>query len=396
MDQAPLRQDTIAASPYASLGEGLEAAEMARNRGDNLAALQIFAELREQFPEHPAPHLRPVAILSQLRRFDEAERLLAEGAARFPNEPGFAIERAWLAHRRGDRAEAIGRWEGVRSAMPEHHVGYTGGALTLRDAGRFAEAEALLEEAMKRFPDDLAPRADYAWVAQIARDWPEALRRWEEVRRRHPEEPVGFTAGAITLRELSRFDEADALLADAIARFPERPAPLVEYAWLASAQRDWLEAARRWALVRERFPDAGETYLRGAQAYSALWRYDEAEALLAEALNRFPQDSGIACEYAWLAYQRHELDEAARRFETVRRWFRCRDRLYRRCPGHARPVSSRRSRGDARRGASAVPGRSYPALRARAHPAVPSAAAGTRPRGGIAPHRAAACALPVF
>ena len=78
MDQAPLRQDTIAASPYASLGEGLEAAEMARNRGDNLAALQIFAELREQFPEHPAPHLRPVAILSQLRRFDEAERLLAD------------------------------------------------------------------------------------------------------------------------------------------------------------------------------------------------------------------------------------------------------------------------------------------------------------------------------
>jgi tetratricopeptide (TPR) repeat protein len=123
------------------------------------------------------------------------------------------------------------------------------------------------------------------------------------------------------LRELRRFDEADALLADAIARFPDRRAPLIEHAWLASARRDWPEAARRWALVRERFPDAGEAYLRGAQAASASWQHAEAEALLAAAMDRFPQDSGIACEHAWLAYQQHELDEAARRFETVRRRF---------------------------------------------------------------------------
>ena len=321
MDQALVPQDTIAAPRYLNLGEGLDAAEAARDRADNFAALKIFTELREQFPEHPAPFLRAAAVLSQLRRFDEAERLLAAGAASFPNEPGFTIERAWLAHRRGDHAEAVGRWEKVRRVIPGHHVGYTGGALTLRDAGRFAEAEALLVDAMERFPDDLAPRADHAWVAQIARDWPEALHRWAEVRQHHPEEPVGFTAGAIALRELRRFDEADALLAEAIARFPDRRAPLIEHAWLASARRDWPEAAHRWALVRERFPDASEAYLRGAQAASASWQHAEAEALLAAAMDRFPQDDSIACEHAWLAYQQHELDEAARRFETVRRRF---------------------------------------------------------------------------
>src|SRR5580700_6139242 len=94
--------------------------------------------------------------------------------------------------------------------------------------------------------------------------------------------------GAIALRELRRFDEADALLADAIARLPDRRAPLIEHAWLASARRDWPEAARRWALVRERFPDAGEAYLRGAQAASASWQHAEAEALLAAAMDRFP------------------------------------------------------------------------------------------------------------
>ena len=128
-------------------------------------------------------------------------------------------------------------------------------------------------------------------------------------------------AAAIALRELRRFDEAEALLVSAIARFPGERGPLTEHAWLAAARRDWPEAVRRWALVRERFPNVADSYLRGAQALSALWQHEEAEALLADATARFPQDSAMACDHAWLAYRRHELDEAARRFEAVRRRF---------------------------------------------------------------------------
>src|SRR3954471_11118859 len=195
MSETLLRQDTMSTPHYRSLGDGLEAAEAARNRGDDVAALAIFAQLREQFPEHSAPYLRAVSSLSQLRRFDEAEQLLAEGANRFPDDPGFAIERGWLAYRRGDFTTAIERWREIRHPIPEHHIGHTAGALALRDAGCLAEAEALLVEAISRFPLERGPLTEHAWLAASRRDWPEA------VRRRRPRSPEAHVVPAFRRRQ---------------------------------------------------------------------------------------------------------------------------------------------------------------------------------------------------
>ena len=150
--------DLVAPARHASVGEGLQAAEAARTRDDPAGALQILSELRAAFPEHPVPLLRAAALLSQLRRFDEAETLLTDGAARFPDDAGFAIERAWIAHRRGDFAEAASRFAGVRATVADHPVGFIGGAMALRDSGDFAGAETLLNEAIQRFPDQPGPR----------------------------------------------------------------------------------------------------------------------------------------------------------------------------------------------------------------------------------------------
>src|SRR5260370_3781868 len=123
-DGAMLEEGAVGTPTYATLHDGLAAAEDARNRDDSHAALCIFGDLRERFTEHPAPYLRAAAVLSRLHRFDEAEQLLATGAGAFPNDPGFAIERAWLAYRRGDLAVPTARGRSIRESPPDHHVGH--------------------------------------------------------------------------------------------------------------------------------------------------------------------------------------------------------------------------------------------------------------------------------
>lgn len=313
--------DIAAPQRYRLLGEGLDAAEAARSRGDLTAALQIVTGLREDFPGLPAPFQRGAAILSQLRRFDEAEALLADGAGQFPVDLGIAIERAWVAHRRGEFTDAARRFARIRIDLPDHPVGFTGGAMALRDSGDFAGADALLREAMEVFPDEPGPVLDYAWVAQIGRDWPEAAQRWQQVRERHGTYSVGYTAGAGALRELGRVEEAAALLEDAAARFPDEAAPVVERAWFAQHRRDWDGAVQRWDEVRRRFPGQIAAYQGGSQALRETGRLEEAEALLAAGIDLFPGDAGLWIDHAALASRRRDWAEAARRWQAVRMRF---------------------------------------------------------------------------
>ena len=94
----------------------------------------------------------------------------------------------------------------------------------LRQAGRFEEAEAVLREAVARFPDDVRLTSDFAVLAVQRRDWPAALERWQTVKGRFPDRASGFSGEALALREMRRFDEADALLRGAMDRFPDDPA----------------------------------------------------------------------------------------------------------------------------------------------------------------------------
>jgi len=304
-----------------SVEHGLEAAEVARARGDPAAALDILADVARSFPQHAVAPLRTIEILSQLGRLDEAEAALAEGAGRFPDEAGFAIQRARLAQLRGALDEAERLYARLRREIPTHSIGFTAAAGLLRDRGDFTGADALLREAMERFPAESGPVFEFAWVAHRKADWPEAERRWQAVRERFPDVSAGYTGVAHALRELGRFAQADALLVEAMERFPDDRAPRSNYAWVATVRRDWAQAAIRWRQVRERFPLEREGYLREGQALAALLRDEEAEAMLVEGMARLPKDAELAHEHAWIAYRRHDAATAAARFAELRERF---------------------------------------------------------------------------
>src|SRR5947209_267458 len=120
-------------------------------------------------------------------------------------------------------------------------------ARVARDSGDFAAADALLTEAIERFPAERNLVLEHAWVAHVRHDWPEAAKRWSRVRESHGSYAVGYSAGAAALRETGRFDEAEALLIGAISRFPDEAQPAIEFALVAHARRDWGVAIGRWA-----------------------------------------------------------------------------------------------------------------------------------------------------
>jgi tetratricopeptide (TPR) repeat protein len=292
-----------------------------RAKGDLAGALAIYSSLRAQQADLVAAYLGEAQVLSEMGRAEEAEPILIEAVARFPQELGPVIERARLAQQRGNLAESARRWTIVRTRAPHHVAGYTGSAAVHREQGRPDLAEALLRQATERFPDDPGVAIDYAWIAQRCGAWAEALGRWDAVAERFPQYSTGKTQGAVALRELHRYDEAEVRLREAMRQWPHERGPMVEYAWIPCARRDWPQALDRWEQVRDRFPETPESHLRVAMVLVDLWRFDDAERAFQAGMARFPDDSQFAIEHARLAFRHNKYDEALRHFTYVRERF---------------------------------------------------------------------------
>jgi tetratricopeptide (TPR) repeat protein len=244
---------------------------------------------------------------------ESRELAAAEALARSPNDPEHLFEFARAALARGDWEAAIRRWQIAEERFPGSWQSPQGAALALQGMGRLDDAEAVLQVAIERFPDEPEPLFDLARLAEVRGDWEEAIRRWRVARARFPERwqcPLGEALG---LRVLGRLDEAEAVLRAATQNFSDQSEPLFDYARVAEARGDWAEAIRRWRVAGERPP----CLLGEAACLRALGRLDDAEAVLTAAMERFPSEPGPLFDHAKIAEARGDWTEAVRRWRAV-------------------------------------------------------------------------------
>ncbi len=309
--------DTFPAEP-ALLGDFAAAAA---NRRDWPEAIRRWQQVRTRFPDRLVGFTNGAQALRQAERFDEAEALLLRAAEAFPNETAPATERAWLAFIRRDLAEAVRRWETVRSRFPALLSGYIDAVQPLRALQRIPEAEAVLIEAALRFPTHYAPAEQLASMALHRRDWARADRLFGILRDRFPQQ-IGSHGGSIlALRELRQFDAAEAVATAAVERFPHEAGLRIDQAWLAQSARDWNKAIDRWAAIRVLRPEFLDGYIQAARAMAASWRHDQAETLLVQAMRQFPRTGEPAAEHAWLALHLNRWGDAQARFAQLRERF---------------------------------------------------------------------------
>ncbi|HEX6443196.1 MAG TPA: tetratricopeptide repeat protein, partial [Stellaceae bacterium] len=296
----------------------LDFARIAEARRDWPRALERWSAVRDAFPDEGWGHVGSAVALRELRQPEAAESVLTEAVERFPAEPRLHIDRALLAHHRGDWHEAEARWAEVRARLPDQTIAIWHGAAALTRLQKYEEAEALLAEGRERFPNDLGIAMENASLATHRREWAEALRRWQSVRDEFPDNPRGYTGTAMVQRELGWLSEAEATLAEAAERFPRDLPAQIDYARLAEIRRERAEALRRWQAVRGAFPDEAAGYTGAAALLREDRRFEEAERLLAEAAMRFPNGARLDIDRALLAHHRRDWSEAARRWEQVR------------------------------------------------------------------------------
>lgn len=229
------------------------------------------------------------------------------------------IDRARRASSRRDWLEAGRCWDAVRACSPQHVPAYLGAAHALRESGRYDEAELVLAEAADRFPADEQVALTRAWLSNARRDWPTAIRRWEDVCTRFPENPWCYVGHANALREAGIADRVESLLNRAsetvLTATQQRgldtaAAHRVQFE-IAKARHDW-PAAREWAekIVASEVAPQANMLVALAQACWHLGDGEGADGAALRALSVDPASSDAVIVRAWVATERGDAETA--------------------------------------------------------------------------------------
>lgn len=221
---------------------------------------------------------------------------------------------------REDPAFAARTWQQL--ATLDRDVAITSGRAinVLIGLGLLDMAEEAITAAMVRFPFSATSAEHYATVAKYRGDLEQAAIRWGHVRERFPDSLRGYVDGGDCLKWLGRTDEADALLAAAVARAPDEYLAAAHYAGVAEHVKDWKTALHRWTLVRERFGNP-IGWVQSAACLREMGRDPEAEQLLFKADGLFAGNLAILTELAWIARRRKDWPETLERWHRVREAF---------------------------------------------------------------------------
>ena len=254
---------------YPTVGELAQLyAEAAQRRGQWEEANRRWENVRKRFPEIRSSYTFGSICLLELGRFDEAEKALEHGLRLASDDSMALFQYARAAEKRENWEQAYQRWLVARERLTEDVTPSVEAARCLKHMGRDDEAIELLEKARWRYQSSFLPGQELARIPHDRGDWEAAWKQWDALRVAYPRAPGAYVFGAEALNNLGRHDEAEALLLRGADRFQEteETGPMFAYAVSAHNRRDWPEAARRWAIMRDWYPTARQGYKWGGDA----------------------------------------------------------------------------------------------------------------------------------
>jgi tetratricopeptide (TPR) repeat protein len=235
-------------------GRAVRSARKLENDWQLEAAHRAWENIVAEHGDKPVAYAGYASVLRKMNNGDASREILAKAIAQFPDDLTLALERTLLARHQGRLEEALSFARDMIARFPAAPQGYESAARTCVELGRLDEAEAVLATARGKGVRSMGLASEYAVVADVGGKWDEALARWQAASAAYPNAAMPQAGLGAAFKRLKRFDEADAVLSAAMARFPKDSNLAVNYGWVADDRGDWQAALERWQALRARFP----------------------------------------------------------------------------------------------------------------------------------------------
>ena len=175
---------------------------------------------------------------------------------------------------------------------------------------RFQDADEILQQGLKAFPDHPELLVQYAFSAHNSRRYDDAMVRWERARDKQPDFAMAWCGIAANARERSKITEASSVIAEALRRFPDDLNVIAEAARIADRRGASAEAIVLWKRMIEKPPIHPEWLQGYATNLVLLGRFDEAAVELDHSSALYPDHPGLLAVKGILAMAREDWNSA--------------------------------------------------------------------------------------
>ncbi len=278
--------------------------------------LQSFDRLLSRNPGNPQLVFGKALLLEQDGQTDEALDLL-ERQPRAERPAPSTLLHARILQSHGREGEALTLLQQTLRRHPEDTRLRLAYARLLVEQDRLEEAMAEFSTLLQQNPSDDDLRLSLALVAMEAEAWREAIVYLEDLIERGSHLDTAYLNLGRAQQSLGRTEKALAAYAQVEAGNEFLAAKALEAELLMAKGRS-AEASALLQRTRQAQPDyAIQLYLLEAEALSSREQVDAAWALVADALEQFPDDANLLYTRAMLAEKRDDLEQLERDLRLI-------------------------------------------------------------------------------
>jgi lipopolysaccharide biosynthesis glycosyltransferase/tetratricopeptide (TPR) repeat protein len=272
--------------------------------------------------------LEAATALRGVSRFVAAEGMYRRVLDRAPGHAGALIGLGKLAQYRGHPAVALMEFEAAAAADPRNVYVQVEIANTLRDMQRDQEAEARYRHVLDTAPHHIGAVVGLASLARRRADHAGALALLQAAAADHPGNVYVQVEIANTLRDLSRYEEAESRYRRVLDAAPDQLGALLGLASVARGRGDHAGALALYQAAAVRHPENQHIQLELGATFRDLQHPAGAEAIYRRILERTPRHAAALLGLGYIAREQSEWNVALEHFRAAADA----------CPGQTRPL----------------------------------------------------------
>ncbi len=285
-----------------------------------MGEIGIYREILVVHPDHHATLLALADAQSALGQEEEATKTLERIEKAYPDDLRTQLQLGFRSYEAGDLAAAERRFQGALVQQPEQHeIAYFLGVVQ-RKLGKDDEAIAAFDRIPPEHERYADSRVQVAGIHEQNGEIDAARLEVEKARKVEPSRPLDLYAASLQAKS-GDVPGAIAFLEGLLAEAPQDAEVLYNIGVIQGEAKNVEEAIRYMRIVLGLNPDhAGALNYVGYTFAERGENLDEAEAMIARALELKPDDGYITDSLGWVYYMRARPLLAAGNVAEAKQW----------------------------------------------------------------------------